>query len=261
VPPFRLYLIHWKEREVPERIRLLEAAGFRVQTGAMAGPALFKALEADPPDAVVIDLTRIPSQGRDLAIALRTRASTRTIPLVFLDGDPAKVMKIRALLPDAIYGAWEDAASSITHAVETATHDVVVPDSVFAAYAGKPLAQKLGVKAGMRLAAVHAPEGFNDTLGELPEGAYLVATPDEDAGLTLWFVRDQGELEADLAGITAASKRAPVWVAWPKRASKLKSDLTQSVVRAACMDAGMVDYKICAVDSDWSALLFTWRGV
>ncbi|MBN2556402.1 MAG: hypothetical protein JXA97_10730 [Anaerolineales bacterium] len=52
----------------------------------------------------------------------------------------------------------------------------------------------------------------------------------------------------------------PVWVAWPKRASKLKSDLTQATVRKACMDAGMVDYKICAVDETWSALLFTWRG-
>lgn len=260
VPPSRLYLVHWKEREVAERIRRLEAAGFAAEGGPGQGPVTLKALEADPPDAVVIDLTRLPSQGRDMAIALRTRAGTRAIPLVFLDGDPAKVVKIQALLPDATYAAWEDAGPAITHAVETATDDVVVPDSVFAAYAGKPLAQKLGVKPGMRLAAVHAPEGFDEALGKLPEGAHLVATPDEDAGLTIWFVKDQGELEADLAGITTASKRAPVWVAWPKRASKLESDLSQVVVRKACMDAGMVDYKICAVDSDWSALLFTWRG-
>lgn len=260
MPSEIIHLIHWKESELPERIKRLEAAGFRPRTGSLEGPAFLKALETDPPDAIVIDLTRLPSQGRDLAIALRKRAGTRTIPLVFLDGDPARVEKIQALLPDAAYGAWADPIGAIEQALSRAGKDVVVPDSVFAAYTGKPLASKLGVKQGTRLAVVNAPDGFADTLGKLPPDAVLVHGADERAALILWFVRTQEQFTHHLAGISAASRRAPVWVAWPKQASRLKSDLTQVCVRKACMNAGMVDYKICAVDADWSALLFTWRG-
>ena len=53
---------------------------------------------------------------------------------------------------------------------------------------------------------------------------------------------------------------APVWIAWPKKASAIDSDLTQQIVRKAGMDVGMVDYKVCSIDQDWSGLLFTWRG-
>lgn len=256
-----IHLIHWKEAEIPGRLARLEAEGFNTSGGPAQGPALLKMLAADPPDAVVIDLTRLPSQGRDLAIALRARAGTRSIPIIFLGGEPAKVETIRLLLPDAAYGNWEDPAAPIKRALANAGGDVIVPASVFAAYAGKPLAEKLGLKPGMRLAAVHAPDDFATTLGTLPEEAHLIPEWNKEAGLTIWFVQGQKQLREDLAAITSASRRAPVWVAWPKRASKMKSDLTQALVRAACMEVGMVDYKICAVDERWSALLFTWRGV
>jgi len=256
----QILLIHWKEAEIQERVRRLETAGFTVISGAQPGSSLFKQLESNPPDAVVIDLTRLPSQGRDLAIAIRMRKGTRALPLVFLGGDPAKVSKIRALLPDAASGSWEDAAAVIQTAMLSAGDEVVIPESAFAAYAGKPLREKLGVKPGTRLAAVDAPGGFAETLGDLPADASFMDGSAVDANLTIWFVRSQEKLTHDLGEITAASRRAPVWVAWPKRASNQKSDLTQTVVRAVCMDSGMVDYKICAVDAEWSALLFTWRG-
>lgn len=258
--PVHVHLVHWNDAEVAERLARLAAAGFTAVGGPGQGPRLLKALQATPPDAVVIDLTRLPSQGRDLAVALRVRAGTRAIPLVFLGGDSAKVEKIRTLLPDAVFGEWDDAAVAIREALANVGGGVVVPDSAFAAYAGKPLTEKLGVKPGMRLAIAHAPDGFNDRLGALPTGAQSKHAPDENAGLTLWFVRDQAEFESDLPDITHASKHAPVWVAWPKRTSKLSSDLTQTIVRKTCMKQGMVDYKICAVDQTWSALLFTWRG-
>jgi hypothetical protein len=63
-----------------------------------------------------------------------------------------------------------------------------------------------------------------------------------------------------LPGIVDASKRAPVWIAWPKKRSKLAGDLAQQIVRERGMAEGMVDYKICSIDQDWSALLFKWRG-
>ena len=76
----------------------------------------------------------------------------------------------------------------------------------------------------------------------------------------LELLRKEEKLRKDLASIIAASKTAPVWIAWPKRGSTIKSDLWQQSVRKIAMAEGMVDYKVCSIDADWSALLFTWRG-
>jgi hypothetical protein len=188
------------------------------------------------------------------------RKGTRHVPIIFVAGDPEKVEKIMDLLPDASYCNWDDIVGAVKEAVQAGTEDPVVPDSAFAAYAGKPLVDKLGVKAGSRVALVDAPSGFAEKLGELPEGAVLVSGADEGADLAVWFVPSGAGLLTDLKAIVAASKRAPVWIAWPKGGAAAEGDLTQQVVRETLMAAGLVDYKICSIDRDWSGLLFTWRG-
>jgi hypothetical protein len=254
-------LVHWKLEEAIAKARILEDAGYDVCADLPAGPKFLKNLEAQRPDAVVIDLSRIPSQGRDIAVTIRSRKGTRHIPLVFVGGDPARVGPVRNLLPDATYSNWNDILSDLEGALKTAGGDVVVPASVFAAYSGKPLAGKLGIKAGSRVAHIGSPAGFISELGELPPDTILLTLPDGKLDLVIWFAHSLEQLRSDLEAIVAAARGAPVWIAWPKKGSIYETDLTQQVVRSSAMSTGLVDYKICSIDSEWSALLFTWRGI
>jgi CheY-like chemotaxis protein len=253
--------IHWKKEEAIPKARILKDAGFEVRSDPPAGPRFLQELESQDPDAVVIDLSRIPSQGRDIAVSIRRRKGTRHIPIVFVGGDPAKVERIKGLLPDAGYGSWDDVIATVEQAIEAGVEDPVVPDSAFAAYTGKPLADKLGIRAGSRVAYIRSPSEFVATLGELPPDVVLADDVMDHADLIIWFARSAEQLGEDLEAIADASKAAPVWIAWPKKGSANEADLTQVLVRKTAMAAGMVDYKICSIDRNWSALLFTWRGI
>ena len=94
-------LIHWNEAEAKEKADRLRSAGYVVEYDKFT-PSLLRERE-NPPGAVIIDLSRLPSQGRDVAMALRSYKTTRTIPLVFVDGELEKVEIIKAQIPDADY--------------------------------------------------------------------------------------------------------------------------------------------------------------
>lgn len=98
----RIRLVYWNAAEAQERAARLQAAGYEVDFDPLT-PAALRALGQDSPGAVVIDLSRLPSQGRDVGLDLRLYKSTRLIPLVFIEGDPDKTSRIRELLPDASY--------------------------------------------------------------------------------------------------------------------------------------------------------------
>ena len=128
-----------------------------------------------------------------------------------------------------------------------------------AGYSGKPLAEKLGIKPGMRVVALNAPRGYRALLGKLPVGARVgeSATP---RAFVHWFVRDRRTLEAQFAAL--ARDLAPagmLWVSWPKRGAKIATDLTETVVREVGLGTGLVDVKVCAVDETWSGLKFVRR--
>jgi CheY-like chemotaxis protein len=253
-------LIHWNEAEAQEKIQLLKKEGFEVNPHLPAGSNFLKELESEDPQAIIIDLSRLPSQGRDLGLSIRKRKGTRHIPIIFLSGDPKKVQKVKEILPDAIFGEWKNISILIQEAGELDPENLYIPDSVFAAYAGKPLAEKLGIKKGYRVSYVNADENFLSALGELPPEIDLVPASDKKANLTIWFVKTQEVLISDLDAIISVSKVHPVWIAWPKRGSEYQSDLSQNIVRETGLNAGMVDYKICSIDQNWSALIFKWRG-
>ena len=113
----RVRLIHWKAAEAAECVELLHNAGYEVVYRAMDGSADLKELVEDPTDAVVIDLGRLPSHGRDIGLYLRERKSTRHVPLIFAGGDPQKVERIRELLPDAAYASWDGIDTSLKSAI------------------------------------------------------------------------------------------------------------------------------------------------
>jgi hypothetical protein len=128
-----------------------------------------------------------------------------------------------------------------------------------AGYSGTPLPKKLEIKEGSRVATVGAPSAFAQTLGDLPAGAVVrkgIAAPRD---LTIWFVTSRKSLEGDASRIIPARGTGSLWIAWPKKASGVKTDLTEDVLREVILPLGLVDRKVCAIDDTWSGLLFSWR--
>jgi CheY-like chemotaxis protein len=250
--------MHWKESEGRERSRELRAAGLRVEYEFSAQAAL-RLSRDEPPDAIVIDLTRLPSHGREIAWALRQSKKTRLIPLVFAGGDPAKVARIRNEIPDATYTDWSGVARAIERAVASPPREVVVPESRHF-YTDKPLAGKLGVKPDSSLALVGAPEGFERVLGALPEGVKLKRGLRGRTDLVLWFVRSEKELRRALPKWRqAAAAGTRIWVACPKKGSSVATDFDVEQVRTTPHAHGLVDWKICAIDADWTGICFAKR--
>ena len=99
-----------------------------MQVVAPTGPPDLNAIAADPPDAVVIDLGRRPSDGLALGIELRRQPATRHLPQVFAGGDPDNIERVRAVLPDARYADWEGIATQLRTAIERPPENPVVPD-------------------------------------------------------------------------------------------------------------------------------------
>jgi hypothetical protein len=131
-----------------------------------------------------------------------------------------------------------------------------------AGYSGTPLPTKLGIGEGDEIALIGAPEGFEESLG-LPPGVAAVHTGldgDEFFDVIITFVTRRAELEEQLGRLR--DRMAPacgLWVAWPKRASKVATDMTDQVVRDVALPTGLVDNKVCAIDDIWSGLRLVIR--
>jgi CheY-like chemotaxis protein len=254
----RVFLIHWNAAEAAGRVDLLRGAGFQVRFDPLDLPAM-RVLRDEPPDAVVIDLTRLPSHGREVAGAIRRFKATRGVPLVFAEGEPEKVARIRELLPDAVYTRWDEIGAALERALANAPTAPVVPRSAMAAYAGRPVAKKLGIKANSVVGLLGAPPEFAGALGELPSGVSLREGLRGACDLMVWFVRSRGELEHDLDRVSRRIGPGGLWIAWPKQGAGIATDLSQAVVRRIGLAAGLVDYKISAIDATWAGLRFTRR--
>jgi hypothetical protein len=129
-----------------------------------------------------------------------------------------------------------------------------------AGYSGTPLIRKLGFKAGMRVHYAGAPDGFADLLGELPDGVRILKRPADELDLAMLFVTERRDLERGLQTLQPRLRPAGmIWVAWPKRASKVPTDITEDVVRDVALPRGLVDVKVCAIDETWSGLKIVIR--
>jgi hypothetical protein len=129
---------------------------------------------------------------------------------------------------------------------------------VAAGYSGTPLAKKLGLKDGMRVAFVAMPDSVRAEIGPLA----VVQLPPDTPGLDLvhLFVDRADRLAALLADLRhTIAPAGAIWVSWPKTASKVSTDITEDVIRATCLPMGLVDVKVCAVDAVWSGLKLVIR--
>jgi hypothetical protein len=235
----RIRLVCWNAAEGKERTAKLQ-------------------LRRRPPDAVVIDLGRIPSAGRDVALGLRSFKSTRSVPIVFVEGDPKKLAGIKKQVPDAEFTTWRGIRGALKQAIAKPPKDPAVPESALAGYSGTPLPKKLGIKVDFKVALVGAPADFEKTLGALPHGVVLKRRAGA-ADLTIWFTKSRSELSRRIKGMASKVGDGGMWIAWPKKASGVSTDLTQNDVRGAGLSNGLVDYKICAIDETWSGLKFARR--
>lgn len=254
-----LKLVHWSEEEAKGRAKVLRARGYQADCRKPKGLSFLRDLREHPPTAVVIDLSRLPMQGRDIALAVRHQKATRNIPIVFVGGLPEKVDRVKKSLPDAVFTSWQKIGTALKRAVANPPSNPVVPSSPLAGYSGTPLPKKLGIKPNSVVGLVNAPKGFERALVPMVKGARAKRSSRAAGDVALWFVRSKVELAGAIGRHATTIGAGKLWIVWPKRSSHLAIDFGQQEVRAAGLGAGLVDFKICSIDETWSGLLFTRR--
>jgi CheY-like chemotaxis protein len=247
----RVRLFHWRAEEARPLLAVLRAGGYTVDYPG-DNPSNWRSLRENPPLAAIIDLTRLPSHGRYVAAEIRAAKSIRHIPIVFVDGDQEKVKDIRKALPDAVYTS-RSRLVSVLKRVKPLADPAVAPRMMNRS--DRTTSEKLGIKAGTRIALIDPPVDYLRVLGKLPQDVSLEEDPQETLPLTLWFVRNP---DGYLAGLGQMRKRAltsRIWIIYPK--GRNASGLTQGLIREAALSVGLVDYKVCSVNEIWTGLLFT----
>jgi hypothetical protein len=166
--------------------------------------------------------------------------------------------RIRSENPDAAYAAWPEVPKALAALLKhPPSVPAIAPPRDFST---TPLLKKLGIGEDMQVALIAAPDGFEELLGDIPEGTTLLTHITPKTNLALSFIRSLEDLAAMLDLLTIRlPKRASVWIAHPKRRPKHRVDFNQNHVRDAALASGLVDYKVCSIDGDWSALKFAHR--
>lgn len=146
----RVRLVHWRAGEAAALLATLRAAKYAVDYDEAVDSEGFRGIRAAPPDAFVIDLSRLPSHGREVATFFRGQKATRHVPIVFVGGEPEKVDAVRKVLPDATYTAPARLRSALRAALATRAANPVVPAQMMERYTTRTTAQKLGIGEGCR---------------------------------------------------------------------------------------------------------------
>ena len=261
-------LICWNEADASARAAGLRHAGYRViadppeNAGGMV--RYFRELA---PDAVVIDLDRLPSHGRELGLSLRASKSTSHLRLVFAGGLPAKIELVRAAIPDAIFTPWNDGVAAAIERAIAQPDSPRLPSREPSRKTGPgSLERKLDIKPQTHFVIVSVNRNENALLDELltsvPEEAIRQRRIDATTTLALFPVATRRDLlRAFEQARSSLPLKASLWIVHPKQTSRLAGDFNQDDVREAGLAHGFVDYKVCAVDKDWSALKFARRGI
>jgi hypothetical protein len=138
--------------------------------------------------------------------------------------------------------------------------DHLMQDTRMAGYSGTPLPRKLGIKERATVAFAGAPDGFDATLGELPEGVRVKSRLAGPLDVIVFFVTRRTDLERRFERLAGAlDPTGGLWIAWPKRASGVETDMTEDVARDIGVAHGLVDNKVCAIDDVWSGLRLVIR--
>ena len=129
-----------------------------------------------------------------------------------------------------------------------------------AAYSGTPLARKLGFREGFRVRVSHTPDDYEALVASRPENVFISRSIRQDIDIWHFFTKSAAKLEKQLPKMRDAIKQdGMIWVSWPKKASKVPTDVTEDVVRRFALALGLVDVKVCAIDETWSGLKLVIR--
>lgn len=250
-------LIHWDGPEAEARVARLKALGYAATSYTRAGPALLRGIRAAVPSAVLIDLSRLPGQGRDVAVELRQNRATQGIPIVFVDGLPEKVLLVRQTLPDAAYTTWTHLADDLPRAILRPPRKPVVPAGAAAPSTGRSLAARLGIQPGDGVALLGAPPDFAATLDPLPPGASLHRQMSDACRVVVWFVRSRRELQDNLPLRAVRLGAGRLWLAWPKKATGQSGELDAETIRRLARAQGLEGGRPISLDAGWFGLLLT----
>jgi hypothetical protein len=126
-----------------------------------------------------------------------------------------------------------------------------------AGYSGTPLLKKLGLKPGHRMYTYCAPDNYFDMLSPLPDNVVVLPRLQGHAHFLHFFVGNAADFKVQLKkGMEHMVSDGMVWISWPKKATGIKTDLDENVIRDFGLKIGLVDVKVCAVDDVWSGLKF-----
>jgi hypothetical protein len=251
VRPHRIRVFHWRAEEAKPLLTLLTAAGYSVDYKEPVSS--YREVRLSPPDAIVIDLSRLPSHGREVAVFLRGSKASRHIPIVFVGGEPEKIENVRRVLPDAVYTPVSRLRSALRNAIANPPADPLKPAQIKDRWGTRTTAEKLGIATHSRVFVIDPPSDYARAIGDLPEGAGFEEESPADCKVTLWFVYGIAEFQSALPRMRALAARSRLWILWRK--SK-QDGLNGNVIRAGCIDVGLVDYKICSINDTWSAMVF-----
>lgn len=256
----RVRLLSPKPDAITSRAEALREAGFDVNATPRPTGKFISHLKSENPAAILFDLDHAPSHARQTATAIRLHNSIAHFPLVFAGGEPAKAAALQAEFPDAVFTSWDKAAAAIRRAIRAQPAQPLKPPPWESRWEGRQLWQKLGIKPGMNVALLGAPEGFEESLGDLPEGVRFESRLRPQTRLALWFLRSQDELGRETPFLAARLPAdASLWIVYPKQKGRIASGVTQFTVRQTALANALVDYKICAIDADWTGLKFAHR--
>ena len=122
-------------------------------------------------------------------------------------------------------------------------------------YSGTPLVKKLGIKEGFKIYAKNPPANYLDLIAPLPQNVKVISRLSSNIDLIHFFTKSRAELAGNIENYaTRIQQNGMIWISWPKKASKVPTDITEDVIREIILPLGLVDVKVCAVDEIWSGL-------
>lgn len=127
-------------------------------------------------------------------------------------------------------------------------------------YSGTPLIKKLGIREGTDILFLNKPDGYQDILGKLPDSVSVKSKLSKSLDFIQLFIKNQKELKDKFPSLKKSlNPDGQLWISWPKKSSKIQTDVTENTIRDFILQNGMVDVKVCAIDETWSGLKLVFR--
>jgi hypothetical protein len=176
---------------------------------------VLRKLRNNLPAVVVIDLSRLPSQGRDIAINLGHAKATRNIPIVFVGGDQQKASQVKTHVPDALYTDYDQIHAALKEAIAHPPEVTVVPKSIFEPYRHASLAKKIGTKPNTTLVLIDPPKDFTKNLSELARSDSIQEELSDQPDLIIPFAETLKDLQNRTTKIiNKLGPHGKLWITW-----------------------------------------------